>query len=138
MRERTRLADQVERGPAARARTAPTPSEFAELADAEGDEGSLDDAARPARCAEVPRGPAPSWKRCCRARRTATTPISKINSGAGGTESADWANMLLRMYTRWASAHGMDVELIEETAGEQAGIKSATLQDQAAPTPMAG
>ena len=47
--------------------------------------------------------------------------------GAGGTESADWASMLLRMYTRWASAHGMEAEIIEETPGEQAGIKSATL-----------
>jgi peptide chain release factor 2 len=52
----------------------------------------------------------------------------EINSGAGGTESADWAGMLLRMYHRWANAHGMSVELVEETPGEQAGIKSATLQ----------
>jgi peptide chain release factor 2 len=51
----------------------------------------------------------------------------EINSGAGGTESNDWAGMLLRMYQRWANAHGMSVELVEETAGEQAGIKSATL-----------
>ena len=52
----------------------------------------------------------------------------EVNSGAGGTESADWAAMLLRMYSRWAQAHGMKVELIEETAGEQAGIKSATVR----------
>ena len=52
----------------------------------------------------------------------------EINSGAGGTESADWALMLTRMYTRWANAHGMSVELLEETSGDQAGIKSATLQ----------
>ena len=45
----------------------------------------------------------------------------EINSGAGGTESSDWAGMLLRMYTRWANAHGMEVEFLEETAGEQAG-----------------
>lgn len=51
----------------------------------------------------------------------------EINSGAGGTESCDWANMLLRMYSRWAQAHGMIVEMIEETSGETAGIKSATL-----------
>ena len=52
----------------------------------------------------------------------------EINSGAGGTSRPDWANMLLRMYTRWAGAHGMEVELIEETPGEQAGIKSATIK----------
>ncbi|AOW23112.1 peptide chain release factor 2 [Sphingomonas melonis TY] len=51
----------------------------------------------------------------------------EINSGAGGTESQDWAGMLQRMYTRWAERRGMKVELIDYHAGEQAGIKSATL-----------
>ncbi|MES2988418.1 MAG: peptide chain release factor 2 [Pseudomonadota bacterium] len=51
----------------------------------------------------------------------------EINSGAGGTESQDWAGMLQRMYTRWAERHGYKVELIDYHAGEQAGIKSATL-----------
>jgi len=50
-----------------------------------------------------------------------------INAGAGGTESCDWASMILRMYTRWAAAHGMNVELISETPGDEAGIKSATV-----------
>ena len=49
----------------------------------------------------------------------------EINSGAGGTESCDWANMLARMYVRWAEAHGYDVEKQSETPGEEAGIKSA-------------
>ena len=52
----------------------------------------------------------------------------EVHSGAGGTESQDWAEMLLRMYTRWAEGRGYDVTLIEETPGEGAGIKSATLQ----------
>jgi peptide chain release factor 2 len=52
----------------------------------------------------------------------------EIHAGAGGTESQDWANMLLRMYTRWAEKHGHKVELIEYHAGEEAGIKSATIQ----------
>jgi len=52
----------------------------------------------------------------------------EIHSGAGGTESQDWANMLLRMYSRWASAHGCTVDLIEQHNGEEAGIKSATIQ----------
>ena len=51
-----------------------------------------------------------------------------MHAGAGGTESQDWANMLLRMYTRWAEQHGYKVEYLEETAGEEAGIKSATVQ----------
>jgi peptide chain release factor 2 len=51
----------------------------------------------------------------------------EINAGAGGTESNDWAGMLSRMYQRWAERHGMKVELIDSHAGEQAGIKSATL-----------
>ncbi|MDG1727822.1 MAG: peptide chain release factor 2 [Emcibacteraceae bacterium] len=52
----------------------------------------------------------------------------EINSGAGGTESQDWANMLLRMYTRWANAHGCKVDIMEMHNGEEAGIKSATIQ----------
>ena len=51
----------------------------------------------------------------------------EINAGAGGTESNDWAGMLQRMYTRWAERHGMKVELVDHHAGEQAGIKSATI-----------
>ena len=51
----------------------------------------------------------------------------EIHSGAGGTESQDWANMLLRMYTRWAERRGMKVEVLEVHDGEEAGIKSATL-----------
>ena len=52
----------------------------------------------------------------------------EVHAGAGGTESQDWANMLMRMYTRWAEKHGYKVEWIEETEGEEAGIKSATVQ----------
>src|SRR3954452_12118006 len=52
----------------------------------------------------------------------------EVHAGAGGTESQDWANMLLRMYTRWAEQHGYKVDWLEETAGEEAGIKSATVQ----------
>jgi peptide chain release factor 2 len=52
----------------------------------------------------------------------------EINAGAGGTEAQDWAEMLMRMYTRWAEAHGYKVQLLEESEGEQAGIKSVTLQ----------
>jgi peptide chain release factor 2 len=50
-----------------------------------------------------------------------------VHAGAGGTESCDWAQMLLRMYARWAEHQGYGTELVEEQAGEQAGLKSATL-----------
>ena len=52
----------------------------------------------------------------------------EVHAGAGGTEAQDWAEILLRMYTRWAESHGYKVEWIEESAGEEAGIKSATLR----------
>ena len=53
-----------------------------------------------------------------------------INSGAGGTEACDWAGMILRMYTRWAERKGFQVELLSMTEGDEAGIKSATLNIQ--------
>ena len=52
----------------------------------------------------------------------------EIHAGAGGTESQDWAEMLVRMYTRWADAHGYGIEWLEESLGEEAGIKSTTLR----------
>jgi len=52
--------------------------------------------------------------------------IVSVHAGAGGTDAQDWAQMLLRMYVRWAERSGMKVESIDESAGEEAGIKSAT------------
>jgi len=52
----------------------------------------------------------------------------EVHAGAGGTESQDWAGMLLRMYARWAEQHGFKVDFIEETQGEEAGIKSTTIE----------
>lgn len=54
--------------------------------------------------------------------------ILTINAGAGGTEAQDWAEMLMRMYTRWAEQHGFQVLLADEQEGDQAGIKSGTLE----------
>jgi len=51
-----------------------------------------------------------------------------VHAGAGGTEAQDWAQMLMRMYVRWAEQHGYKVEYLEETPGEEAGVKSATIQ----------
>jgi peptide chain release factor 2 len=52
----------------------------------------------------------------------------EVHAGAGGTEAQDWAEMLTRMYARWAEAHGYKIEWLEESAGEEAGFKSATLR----------
>lgn len=52
----------------------------------------------------------------------------EVNAGAGGTEAQDWAEMLLRMYARWAEQHGYKTELLDENVGEEAGLKSATIQ----------
>jgi peptide chain release factor 2 len=125
MRERNRLAAQIEAVRALERELADAIG-YAEMADEEGDEASLDEA----------RGQLKALKdRAARAELEAllsgeadgNDAYMEINSGAGGTESNDWANILLRMYSRWAQAHGMTVEFVEETAGEQAGIKSVTL-----------
>ncbi len=52
----------------------------------------------------------------------------EVHAGAGGTEAQDWANMMLRMYVRWAEQHGFKVDWLEESAGEEAGLKSATVK----------
>lgn len=57
----------------------------------------------------------------------ASNAFVRIQAGTGGTEACDWAQMLLRMYTRWAERHGYDVELVDELRNDEAGIRSATL-----------
>ena len=52
----------------------------------------------------------------------------EVHAGAGGTEAQDWANMMMRMYVRWAEQHGCKVEWLEESPGEEAGLKSATIK----------
>jgi peptide chain release factor 2 len=125
MRDRQRLAASVE---AVRSleRDVADAVEYAEMADAEGDEASLEDARAQLKAIKERAGRA-ELEALLSGEADGNDAYLEINSGAGGTESADWASMLLRMYTRWASAHGMTSEVIEETAGEQAGIKSATL-----------
>ena len=121
MRERTRLADQVGRVQTLE-RELSDAVEFAELADAEGDEGSLDDASHQLALLKDLAARA-ELEALLSGEADGNDCFMEINAGAGGTESNDWANMLLRMYARWAQAHDMGVEFVEETAGDQAGIK---------------
>ena len=100
---------------------------YAELADEEEDEASLEEARGQLKAIRE-RAARAELEALLSGEADGNDAFLEVNSGAGGTESCDWAGMLLRMYTRWANAHGMSVEFLEETPGEQAGIKSATLQ----------
>jgi peptide chain release factor 2 len=126
MRERQRLSDQIGTVRAMMTGLADA-LDYAEMADAEGDEESLNDA-RGQLTAIKERAARAELEALLSGEADGNDAFVEINSGAGGTESNDWAGMLLRMYTRWANAHGMTVEFLEETSGEQAGIKSVTLQ----------
>src|ERR1700761_6922097 len=126
MRERTRLSDQIEAAQALD-RERRDALEFAELAEMEGDQDSLEEAAQTLKALKERAGRA-ELEALLSGEADGNDAYVEINSGAGGTESADWALMLTRMYTRWATAHGMAVDVLEETAGETAGLKSATLQ----------
>jgi peptide chain release factor 2 len=68
------------------------------------------------------------FKRMLSGKHDAKNALLIINSGAGGTESQDWASMLMRMYVRWAERKGFKVELLDELPGEEAGIKNCTIQ----------
>jgi peptide chain release factor 2 len=126
MRERNRLAAQVEGVRKLETEVADT-VELASLAEADGD------AAMVAEATATLQSLADEAK-----RREIESLLSgeadgndcyiEINAGAGGTEAQDWAEMLMRMYTRWAEKHGYKVQLLDSSEGEQAGIKSATLQ----------
>ena len=100
--------------------------EFVELGEMEGDDAVVAEGlASLERLAE--RADADKVQALLGGEADANDTYLEIHAGAGGTESQDWAEMLLRMYTRWAERKGYKVEVVEYGAGEQAGIKSATL-----------
>lgn len=100
---------------------------LAELAEEEGDGASLDEAESLMRELADKAGKA-EVEALLSGEADANDCFLEIHSGAGGTESNDWAAMLLRMYLRWAQKRGFKSEVIEEQAGEGAGVKSATVQ----------
>ncbi|ATR21168.1 Bacterial Peptide Chain Release Factor 2 (RF-2) [Roseomonas mucosa] len=126
MRERGRLADQIE-GVARLQQDVRDALDLIELAEAEGDAATADAAVADlkALAAEAKRREIESL---LSGEADANDAFLEVNAGAGGTEAQDWAEMLRRMYTRWAEKRGYKVTITEESEGEQAGIKSATLQ----------
>jgi peptide chain release factor 2 len=125
MRERRRLDEAVAAVRAIESECADT-VELMEMAEAEGDTQLVDDALA-ALAALAERAEKDKITALLAGEADANNSYIEVNAGAGGTESQDWAGMLQRMYTRWAERRGLKVELIDYHAGEQAGIKSATI-----------
>jgi peptide chain release factor 2 len=125
MRERRRLEEAINATRAIQTELSDT-AELIEMAEAEGDEEMAADGTRS--LAELAaRAEHDKIQALLAGEADGNDTYVEVNSGAGGTESQDWAGMLQRMYTRWAERHGMKVELIDQHSGEQAGIKSATM-----------
>ena len=100
--------------------------EYVEMGEAEGDEDSIAEGLATL-AALADRADADKVQALLAGEADANDSYIEIHAGAGGTESQDWAEMLLRMYSRWAEKRGYKVDVIEYQAGEQAGIKSATI-----------
>ncbi|MEO5972638.1 MAG: peptide chain release factor 2 [Sphingomicrobium sp.] len=125
MRERRRLEETITATRKMDTELADT-AELLAMAEAEGDTALADDAVTS--LAELAaRAERDKVAALLAGEADANNSYIEVNAGAGGTESQDWAEMLQRMYTRWGERKGMKVELIDHHAGEQAGIKSATL-----------
>jgi peptide chain release factor 2 len=126
MRERNQLAGQME-GVSKLERDVADTLELIGMAEADGDTAMAEEglAALRALAEEAKRREIESL---LAGEADANDAYIEINAGTGGTEAQDWAEMLERMYTRWAEQHGYKVEWLEESEGEQAGIKSATLR----------
>jgi len=125
MRERTRLDDAISATRAIEREMADT-VELIDMADAEGDEEMADEGVA-ALAALADRADRDKVTALLSGEADGNDSYIEIHAGAGGTESQDWAEMLQRMYQRWAEKRGFKVELIEYQGGEQAGIKSATM-----------
>ncbi|WP_298668828.1 peptide chain release factor 2 [uncultured Sphingomonas sp.] len=125
MRERRRLDEAIGATRAIERELADT-SELIEMAEAEGDEEMAGEGTQALAQLAV-RAQQDKVKALLAGEADSNDTYLEINAGAGGTESQDWAEMLQRMYTRWAERRGYKVELVDYHAGEQAGIKSATL-----------
>jgi peptide chain release factor 2 len=126
MRERTRLADAIERQQALE-REFEDNVGLAELAEEEEDSATLAEAETALTALQERLGRL-QLESLLSGEADANDCFLEVHAGAGGTESQDWAEMLLRMYTRWAEGRDFKLEWIEESPGEEAGIKSATVK----------
>ena len=126
MRERNRLAGALD-GHAALADELAELRDLLELAEEEGDEALVAEGAEAVADLKARAGAA-ELETLLSGEADASDCFIEIHAGAGGTESQDWAEMLLRMYLRWAEAHGFKSEAVAESPGEEAGIKSATVK----------
>jgi peptide chain release factor 2 len=126
MRERQQVAEAIDRQREME-QTLADSLELAELAEAEGDTSTLDTIQADLEHLKIQIDKL-ALESLLSGEADGNNAFLQVNAGAGGTESQDWAEMLLRMYLRWAEARGMKVEWIEESAGEEAGIKSATVK----------
>ena len=125
MRERNRIAAAME-DIRDLEREAQDATDLWEMAEAEGDKAMFAEVEKSIR-ASVEKAKAAELKALLSGEVDGNDCYLEINAGAGGTESQDWANMLRRMYVRWANARGFKVEELDDHPGETAGIKSATL-----------
>ncbi|HUL02095.1 MAG TPA: peptide chain release factor 2 [Gemmatimonadales bacterium] len=100
---------------------------LSEMAEAEGDQGLVGELEAEAEQIDA-QLEALELQNMLRGRDDARDALLTIHPGAGGTESQDWAEMLMRMYVRWAERHGFKVEMLDLLEGEEAGVKSAELQ----------
>ncbi|WP_033920222.1 peptide chain release factor 2 [Sphingomonas sp. 37zxx] len=125
MRERQRLDSAIAATRAIEGELADT-AELIDMADAEGDEDMANEGTQALK-ALMERAEVDKVKALLAGEADGNDAYLEVHAGAGGTESQDWAEMLQRMYMRWAERRGMKVELVDYHGGEQAGIKSATL-----------
>ncbi len=126
MRERTRLEKSIS-GCRAMQTDLNDNIEMIELAEAEGDDDLLGEA-EAALAAIQEKAKALEIESLLSGEADGNDAFIEIHAGAGGTESQDWAEMLLRMYMRWAEARGFKTAVVQYTSGEEAGIKSATIE----------
>ena len=126
MSEKTNLEENIENFQSMEKKLSDS-MELAELAEAEGDESVLDEVSSQLEelKKQTKRG---ELEALLSGEVDANDAFLEIHSGSGGTEAQDWAQMLLRMYTRWAEAHKYKVEFVEEEEGDVAGIKSVTIK----------
>jgi peptide chain release factor 2 len=126
MRERTRLAQRID-GVKVQERALEDALTLIELGEAEGDGASITEGEAALR-KSAEEAEKRQLETLLSGEADANDCYLEVHAGAGGTEAQDWAEMLQRMYVRWSEQHGYKVEWLEESPGEEAGLKSATIR----------